>query len=179
MNTTRSSTPAVPAPPAQLILTTPEHLLAFGFGAGLAPRAPGTFGTLVGVLLFAALAWLPWPAFVALTVVLFLLGCWICGESARLLGVHDHGGIVFDEIVGYLIAAAPLVLLSPGDLMGWLVGLVLAFGLFRLFDIAKPWPIRVLDRRVQGGFGIMLDDAVAGLAAAAVLAGARHWLLKF
>src|SRR5690606_17671169 len=103
----------------------------------------------------------------------------ICGESARLLGVHDHGGIVFDEIVGYLIAAAPLVWLSPVSWTGWLAGIVLAFLLFRLFDILKPWPIRVLDRRVHGGFGIMLDDAAAGLVAALLLIAIRRWIWMF
>src|SRR3546814_9657584 len=104
---------AFPKPPADLIWSTPEHVLAFGFGAGLAPRAPGTFGTLVGIVFFLILLWLPWPAYVAVTALLFVAGCFICGASARLLGVHDYGGIVFDEIVGYLLAAAPLVWLAP------------------------------------------------------------------
>jgi len=175
----KTKTDAFPTPPAELIWSTPEHVLAFGFGAGLAPRAPGTFGTLVGIAFFLALLWLPWPAFVAATVVLFVAGCFICGASARLLGVHDYGGIVFDEIVGYLIAAAPLVWLAPASVGGWVAGIVIAFALFRLFDIAKPWPIRAIDRRVHGGFGIMIDDAVAGLAAAAVLFALRRWLLPF
>lgn len=171
----RPDSPQPPTPPAELILSTPEHLLAFGFGAGLAPRAPGTFGTLVGVAVFALLLWLPWPAFAVATLALFAFGCWVCGESARLLGVHDYGGIVFDEIVGYLIAAAPLVWVRPSSAGGWAAGIVLAFVLFRLFDIAKPWPIRVLDRRVHGGFGIMIDDALAGLIAALLLLGLRRW----
>ena len=176
-DSTATSRPATPEPPARLILTTPEHLLAFGFGAGVAPRAPGTFGTVVGVLLFLALSWAPWPLYAAATALLFVAGCWICGESARLLGVHDHGGIVFDEIVGYLVAAAPLMMMPPADALRWAAGMLLAFALFRLFDIVKPWPIRALDRRVHGGFGIMLDDAAAGLAAAAVLVLLRReWL---
>ncbi|SEQ99776.1 phosphatidylglycerophosphatase A [Solimonas aquatica] len=166
--------PRIPKPPAQLILSTPEHLLAFGFGAGLAPRAPGTFGTLVGVLLFLPLLWLPWLLYAGLVALLFVAGCWICGESARLLGVHDYGGIVFDEIVGYLIAAAPLVYAAPAGPGGWALGMFLAFVLFRLFDIAKPWPIRVLDRRVGGGLGIMADDVLAGLVAALCLLGIRR-----
>ncbi|SFF45490.1 phosphatidylglycerophosphatase [Fontimonas thermophila] len=163
------STPIVPRPPTQLILTTPEHLLAFGFGAGLAPFAPGTVGTLVGVLLFLPLSWLPPPAYAATVVGLFMLGCWICGESARLLGVHDYGGIVFDEIVGYLIAAAPLLFFPALTAAVWAVALIGAFALFRLLDILKPWPIRILDRAVRGGLGIMLDDALAGLFAAVLL----------
>lgn len=170
---------AVPKPPADLIWSTPEHVLAFGFGAGLAPRAPGTFGTLVGIVFFLALLWLPWPAFAAVTVLLFVAGCFICGASARLLGVHDYGGIVFDEIVGYLIAAAPLVWRAPASIGGWAAGIGLAFVLFRIFDIVKPWPIRALDRHVHGGFGIMIDDVVAGLGAAAVLVALRYWLLPF
>lgn len=161
-----------PKPPAQLILSTPEHFLAFGFGAGLAPRAPGTFGTLVAVPLFLLMQYLPWPVYLALTLLLFVAGCWICGESARLLGVHDYGGIVFDEIVGFLLAAAPLVYQAPTRLGGWLGGIAAAFVLFRLLDILKPWPIRVLDRRVHGGLGIMIDDVLAGLIAAGLLWGA-------
>lgn len=161
-----------PRPPAQLILTTPEHLLAFGFGAGLSPIAPGTVGSIVGLLLFLPLSLLPLTAFGIVAALLFLFGCWVCGESARLLGVHDYGGIVFDEIVGYLIAAAPLLMFPALPALGFAGGVVLAFALFRLFDILKPWPIRALDRRVHGGLGIMLDDAVAGLAAAVLLWGA-------
>ncbi|NGY03480.1 phosphatidylglycerophosphatase A family protein [Solimonas terrae] len=175
----KSKTDAFPRPPAELIWSTPEHVLAFGFGAGLAPRAPGTFGTLVGILFFLALLWLPWPVFAAASLLLFVAGCFICGASARLLGVHDYGGIVFDEIVGYLVAAAPLVWLAPASVGGWIAGIVIAFVLFRVFDIVKPWPIRLIDRHVHGGFGIMIDDIVAGIGAAAVLFVLRRWLLPF
>jgi phosphatidylglycerophosphatase A len=95
---------------------------------------------------------------------MFIAGCAICGASARRLGVHDHSGIVFDEIVGMLIAAAPLLWAAAG--FEWLV---VAFALFRLFDIWKPWPIGWLDRRVGGGAGIMLDDVAAAIYAAALL----------
>lgn len=168
--------PAVPRPPRQLILGTPEHLIAFGFGAGLSPVAPGTVGTLVGALLFVPMSLLAPPFYLAATLLLFVGGCWICGESARLLGVHDYGGIVFDEIVGYLIAAAPL-LLFPGQTLTWTVAAMLgAFVLFRLLDIAKPWPIRWLDRHVHGGFGIMLDDALAGAIAGVLLGAVLYWV---
>lgn len=163
--------PIVPNPPRELILTTPEHLVAWGFGAGLAPKAPGTAGTLVGLPFFLVLCWLPWPGYVAAALVLFVFGCWVSGTSARLLGVHDHPGIVFDEIVGFVIAAAPAVTAFGLVAAAAWWHLVVAFGLFRLFDIWKPWPIRALDRSLSGGLGIMLDDAVAGLAAAGVLAG--------
>jgi phosphatidylglycerophosphatase A len=169
-------TSAFPRPPRELILKTPEHLIAFGFGAGLAARAPGTFGTLVGLPFFLALYWLPWPGYAIGAAVLFIFGCWVCGESARLLGVHDYGGIVFDEIVGFVIAAAPLVYWRPVTALGLAAGLAAAFVLFRIFDIFKPWPIRWFDGHVHGGFGIMLDDVIAAIFSAVVLAGLLHWL---
>ena len=153
---------------ARTVFTDPVNFLAFGFGTGLAPVAPGTAGSLPGVLLF----WLTLDLglYVQLTVaaVLVVAGVWICGESARRIGVHDHGGIVWDEIAGmYLtLLAAPL---TP---IGWLA----AFVLFRVMDIVKPWPIRDLDHRLGGGVGIMLDDLVAALYAAVVL-GLYRWLM--
>ena len=164
---------SIPSPPAGLIMTTPVHLLAYGLGAGLSPKAPGTFGTLVAVPLwfvFAALVADP-RLYLLVCAALFVWGCWICGESARLLGLHDAPGIVLDEIIGFFIAAVPLLGLPFDGTLGlWLLA---AFALFRLFDILKPWPIRWLDRHVQGGFGIMLDDAVAAAFAAACLQGLR------
>ena len=151
------------------VLTDPVHLLAFGFGAGLTPKAPGTAGTVPGLLL----AWLTlplvleWRLLVAL--VLIVSGIWICGESARRIGVHDHPGIVWDEIAGmYLV-----LLVAPPQMLYWVLG----FGLFRLFDIWKPWPIRDLDHRLAGGVGIMLDDLVAALYAAILLA-LGGWLIS-
>ena len=145
----------------RLILSTPVHFLAFGFGTGLAPKAPGTVGSLVGVLL----AWLALPLpiawRVAIGVVLVVAGVWICGESARRIGVHDHPGIVWDEIAGMYLT----LLVAPPQMPLWAFG----FGLFRLFDIWKPWPIRDLDHRLSGGAGIMLDDLVAALYAALLL----------
>ncbi|HEY5701188.1 MAG TPA: phosphatidylglycerophosphatase A [Gammaproteobacteria bacterium] len=149
-------------------LKDPVHLLAFGFGTGLAPRAPGTAGSLLGALLYIPLSALPLTIFLPLLAGLFAAGVWLCGRTARDLGVHDHGGIVFDEIVGVLVAMIAL----PLD-WRWLL---IAFLLFRLFDIVKPWPIRQLDRRVKGGLGIMLDDVVAGLFARALLQSALHLL---
>lgn len=165
-----------PRPPARLVMTTPEHLIAFGFGAGLSPKAPGTAGTLVALPLFLLLCWLPLPLYLALTAALFGFGVWVCGRSATLLGVPDHSGIVFDEIVGFLVAAAPLVPvmgITAGPLWAWLL---VAFVLFRFFDIVKPWPIRGLDRSVHGGFGIMLDDLVAGIYAG-ILLGIARWIV--
>lgn len=167
--------PAIPKPPAELILSTPEHLVAFGFGAGLAPWAPGTFGTLVALPFWFVLSLLPPQIYALAVVALFVFGCWVCGASARLLGVHDYGGIVFDEIVGFLIACAPLLMMAPGLKILWLLA---AFGLFRFFDILKPWPIRQLDATVEGGLGIMLDDVLAGIYSAAVLWGAAALLAQ-
>ena len=150
------------------VLTDPVNFLAFGFGTGLAPVAPGTFGSLPGVLL----AWLllDMGIYVQLgtAVALAVTGIWICGESARRIGVHDHGGIVWDEICGMYIT----LLLAPPTLLGYALG----FGLFRLFDIVKPWPIRDLDHRLGGGLGIMLDDLVAALYALILLA-LYGWLM--
>ncbi len=146
---------------ARPALRRPVHVLAFGLGAGRVPVAPGTAGTAVGVLVYLALAALPAPAYLAATLALAVIGIPICAVTARDLGVHDHPGIVLDEIVGFLVAmiAAP---------EGW-VWIAAGFVLFRLFDVAKPWPIRWLDRRVGGGLGIVIDDVVAGLYALALL----------
>lgn len=154
------SGPAAPPSLAQL-LRDPPLALAFGFGLGLVPKAPGTAGTLLGVALHLATQGLAMPLRAGLVLALFLLGIWACDIAARRLGVHDHQGIVFDEVVGYLIA----MLAAPA---GWVWALA-GFALFRLFDIWKPWPIRVADQRVKGGFGIMLDDALAGALAAVIL----------
>jgi len=146
----------------------PVHFFAFGFGAGLAPVAPGTFGTLVAVPIELALRPLGMGVRVTVVLVVCALGVWLCGESARRLGAHDHPGIVWDEIAGYLLAmlAAP-----PG--WPWVIA---GFLLFRLFDILKPWPIRELDHGIGGGTGIMLDDIVAGLFAGALILAARAYL---
>lgn len=142
-------------------LRNPVHVLAFGFGAGLSPLAPGTAGTLLGVFIYLSMAPLPLPYYIAVCGLLFIAGVWICARTSRDLGVHDHSGIVFDEIVGFLVAMIAL----PPDWLWLLAGFVL----FRLFDIIKPWPIGWFDRRVPGGLGIMLDDLLAGLAALALL----------
>jgi phosphatidylglycerophosphatase A len=139
-------------------LADPVHCLALGFGSGLAPFAPGTFGSLVGLAFALAVAPLGFAWNLGLTLLAVLAGLWICGESARRLGVHDHPAIVWDEIAGMMIT-----MLAVPD--AWW-GAPLAFVLFRLFDIAKPWPIREIDHGLGGGAGIMLDDVLAGLFAA-------------
>lgn len=137
------------------------HFLAFGFGSGKAPVAPGTFGTLVGIPAYLLLQPLAIYIYVAVVAGMFGLGIWICHVTERDLGVHDHPGIVWDEIVGYLIT----MFLAPA---GWM-WIALGFVLFRLFDIWKPFPIRQIERRIQGGFGNMLDDALAAIYAWLVL----------
>ena len=138
-----------------------HHWIAFGFGSGLAPWAPGTFGTLAAVPLYWLLQPLSLAAYLALLLVLSGIGVWACSRTARDLGSNDPSAIVWDEVLGYLLAMAG----SPG---GW--SWVLAgFVVFRLFDIWKPWPVRVLDQRVGGGLGIILDDLAAGAMTWAVL----------
>lgn len=148
-------------PPVRRILADPVHLLAFGLGAGLSPIAPGTFGTLVAVPAWWLVSGWPLSWKLMLTGALLLGGIPLCGVSARRLGVHDHPGIVWDEVVGYFVT----MLVAPA---GW-TWMLAGFVAFRAFDILKPWPISVLDRRLKGGFGIMVDDIAAGVAAAAVL----------
>ncbi len=143
------------------VLRDPINFLAFGLGTGLSPVAPGTAGSLVGLALAWGTADLPLILRLVVAVALIVSGVWICGESARRIGVHDHPGIVWDEIAG--IYAALLVV--PPPLWAWAFG----FGLFRLFDVWKPWPIRDLDHRLKGGLGIMLDDLVAALYTALIL----------
>lgn len=146
---------------SKLDLRNPIHLIACGFGSGLAPRAPGTFGTLAAIPFWIFLQMLDRPLYWAIVAAAFALGVYVCGRAARDLGVHDHGALVWDEFVGLWIALA----LIPLDGL-WLA---LGFILFRLFDIWKPWPIRWFDRNLKGGLGVMADDAVAGAAALVIL----------
>ena len=139
----------------------PVLVLALGFGAGLSRFAPGTFGTLVAVPLFWIMQPLPILYYSLITLALFAVGIALCGAAAQKLGVHDHPGIVWDEIVGYLIT----MLMAPAGIV-WIIA---GFVLFRLFDIWKPWPIAWLDAKVSGGLGIMVDDVLAGIYAALVL----------
>jgi phosphatidylglycerophosphatase A len=143
------------------LLRDPVHLLALGFGTGLSPRAPGTAGTLIGVLLDPVMRLLGLELRVLAVVLMFAAGVWICGESAKRLGAHDHPGIVWDEIVGYLA----MMLVVPAG-WGWALA---GFVVFRFFDILKPWPIRQLDHGVGGGLGIMVDDVMAAVWGALVL----------
>jgi phosphatidylglycerophosphatase A len=139
----------------------PVHLLAFGFGSGLLPKAPGTFGTLTAIPIYLLLQPLSLLLYGFILLLALIAGVWICQRTSEDLGVHDHGGIVWDEIVGYLVGMA----FAPS---GW-SWILIGFLFFRLFDILKPWPIRWIDHRVEGGLGIMLDDVLAGLYTAMVV----------
>ncbi len=132
-------------------------LLAFGFGSGLSPVVPGTMGTLVGLPAIWLLALLPLPIALVVIALAAILGVYLCEYSSRQLGVHDHKGIVWDEFVGVWITFLAVPLTWPAVVAGFVI--------FRFFDMVKPWPICVADRKVHGGFGIMFDDLLAGLAA--------------
>ncbi|MEQ8515474.1 MAG: phosphatidylglycerophosphatase A [Chromatocurvus sp.] len=154
MTTGHSS--AVPRP-----FRSPVQFFAFGFGIGLSRWAPGTLGTLVAVPLYLSFAHTSLWLYSAIVLVAVVFGVWICDRASEELGVHDHSGIVWDEFVGLWIAlwAVPV---EP-------VWIVLGFIVFRILDIAKPWPIGLLDRHVEGGLGIMIDDIVAGVFSCAIL----------
>jgi phosphatidylglycerophosphatase A len=150
-----------PSRPSAALLRDPACAFALGFGAGLAPRAPGTCGALLGLPLAAALTWLPVPAAALVLAALGALGVWCCGRTGRRLGVSDHPAIVWDEVVGMALTLLAVPLTWPQYLLG--------FALFRLFDIVKPWPVGALDRQVGGGLGVMLDDIAAGVLAGVTL----------
>jgi phosphatidylglycerophosphatase A len=153
-------------PVAARELLNPVSFVALGFGSGLAPVAPGTAGTLAAIPLYLLVQDLPLAAYLGVLAAMLLGGVPVCGCTAGRLGVHDHPAIVWDEVVGYLVT----MIAAPA---GWL-WVAAGFVLFRLFDILKPWPIRWFDRHVHGGAGIMLDDVIAGVLAAAVLQGAAY-----
>lgn len=148
-------------PEFAVLLRHPAYFIAFGGGSGLAPKAPGTFGSFAAIPLYLLLAPLAPIIYFFVTLALLFLGVWACARTERDLGVHDHPGIVWDEVVGMLVT----LFLAPA---GW-VWLLIGFGLFRLFDIWKPFPIGWLNAHGKGGWGIMLDDVAAGVAAAVSL----------
>jgi phosphatidylglycerophosphatase A len=142
-------------PDVKFLLSHPAHFFALGFGSGLAPKAPGTFGTLVGLPLFWLTADFSLTAQLAYIFALFIFGIYVCDKTGKDLGVADHGGIVWDEIVAMMLVLA----LTPPSWLSWL----LAFLLFRLFDIWKPFPIRQFDAKLKNGFGVMFDDLLAAI----------------
>lgn len=156
------------SPDAHFLVRHPAHFFALGFGSGLAPKAPGTFGTLLALPLYPLIMPLPPALQLALIAVLFAIGIPICQKAGDALGVSDHGSIVWDEIVAMLLVLA----FTPPHWGWWLA----AFALFRLFDIWKPAPIRQCDARLKGGFGVMFDDLLAALYSIASLF-ALQWLM--
>lgn len=160
--TTSADAPLV-RPGWRFVLSRPAHFIAFGFGSGLMRPGPGTAGTLAAVPLFWFLiVRMPDMVFLGLLAVLFVVGVWACGAAGRALGVHDHGGIVFDEMVAFML----VLFLIPREPVWQAFG----FLLFRLFDILKPVPIRHFDRTLKGGLGVMFDDLLAALYALLVMA---------
>lgn len=171
MITSPTDTPvAVVRPSFKWMLSHPAHVIALGFGSGLAPKAPGTMGTLLGFPVFFLMQYAaPNTAdLVALLIASFILGVWASAVAGRNLGVPDHGAIVWDEV-----AAFGLVLLFTPASWLWYG---LAFAAFRFFDILKPWPIRQCDARFKNGFGVMFDDLLAAAYAIAVIKGVQ-WLV--
>lgn len=148
-------------PSINFVFSNPIHFLAFGFGSGLSPKAPGTFGTIAALPLWLFIAPLNLCLQLLVIAAAFLLGIYICDKTSEDLKVHDHGGIVWDEFVGVWVT----LVFVPST---W-VGVFAAFLVFRFFDIVKPWPIKWLDKHVHGGFGIMVDDLIAGLFAGVLL----------
>ena len=148
-------------------LKNPVHFLALGFGSGLMPKAPGTFGTLAAVPVYILCHDLSFYNYLLFVLVVSIAGIYICQYTSDALKVHDHPGIVIDEFAGYFITMIAIPFTWQWMLTGFL--------LFRLFDIIKPWPISILDKKVHGGFGIMIDDIVAGLFALIIM----HCILYF
>lgn len=142
-------------PNLRFLLQHPSHFIALGFGAGLSPKAPGTFGTLVGLPMFWLLTFTPEPVHYITFILLFLIGIPLCTRTGNALGASDHGSIVWDEIVAMMLVLE----FTPASPLWWGV----AFVLFRLFDIWKPMPIRQCDAKLKDGFGVMFDDLLAAI----------------
>lgn len=166
MTTSDHSKPAWPGP--AFLFSRPAHFFALGFGSGLSRFAPGTFGTLVALPLFAILMQAPELVHYTTIAVLFVLGIPLCDVAGSSLGVSDHGSIVWDEIVAMLLVLE----FTPLAWQWW----VTAFLLFRLFDIWKPFPIRQCDVKFKGGFGVMFDDLLAAIYAIAALKALQWWM---
>jgi phosphatidylglycerophosphatase A len=155
-------------PTAGFVFSHPVHLLAFGLGTGLSPLLPGTIGTLLAVPLYLIMQYLPLWGYLSITAILLCCGIWICQYTTRALGVHDYEGIVWDELVGYLVTMC----MAPH---GW-AWVVAGFVVFRFFDILKPWPVSWVDSHIMGGAGIMMDDVIAALYGFLVVQIAALWL---
>ncbi|MDA8329233.1 MAG: phosphatidylglycerophosphatase A [Betaproteobacteria bacterium] len=161
-------TTQISAPDWHFVLRHPAHFLAFGFGSGLSPVAPGTAGTLVAIPLYYALVvWLPMPLMYAVLIAALVVGVWACDVTGRALGEVDYGGIVWDEIAAFFLVLA----VTPARPL-WVL---LAFVLFRLFDIWKPWPISWVDSRCKNAMGVMLDDVLAAVFTVLVIFSIQKW----
>lgn len=143
------------------LIQHPAHFLAFGFGTGLSPKAPGTVGTLIGLPMYYLIRGQSINLQLLTIAAAFMIGVYLCDKTGKALGVADHGGIVWDEIVAMML----VLTITPFSLLWWVV----AFVLFRLFDIWKPFPIRQCDAKLKGGFGVMFDDLLAAVYAMLVL----------
>lgn len=150
---------------SRLRMRNPWHLLATGFGSGLSPFMPGTVGSVAAIPFWWLMTFLPLQLYSLVVLVGISVGVYLCHRTARDMGVHDHGSIVWDEFIGMWITLMAIPVLN-----GWWV--LAGFVIFRIFDIWKPWPIRWFDKNVHGGMGIMVDDIIAGVVSAAVLYGA-------
>ena len=165
-----------PCPPTASIWEKLIYWLGIGLGSGLPKRAAGTWGTVGGLVVAIPMLWLGFWGFLAVTVVGALVGSYICGKTSDLMGVHDDPHIVWDEWVGMWVSLLPILWLHFYDdalLQGHKLSLLLlyfaTFVAFRFFDILKPFPIKWVDKNVSGGFGILIDDILAGLMAGVVL----------
>ncbi len=158
-------------PPCPKTVTTFEKCIywfGIGLGSGLPKKAPGTWGTVGGLLVALPIMHLEFVGFLMITLLGCMVGSYICGKTSELMAVHDDPHIVFDEWVGVWIALLPVVYLGQKAMpLAW-ISILLVFLLFRLFDILKPFPINWADKKVSGGFGIMLDDILAGIMSAVV-----------
>jgi phosphatidylglycerophosphatase A len=154
---------------AKQIMTDPVLFLAFGFGSGLAKKAPGTCGTVAAIPVYYLFAQTTSLIYSLLTIIATVVGVWICDVAAKKLDEHDYGGIVWDEVAGYLIT----LWFAP---FSWQT-MIMGFILFRFFDILKPWPIKWVDKQVHGGLGIMLDDVLAGVFAGILLLLATPYIM--
>jgi len=156
-------------PTARFVLAHPARFIALGFGTGLAPVAPGTFGTLLAFPLFMLLdRWLDPLPLLAVIAAFFAIGVWACGRTGRDLGVADHGAMNWDEVVAMML----ILLIIPNEWEWWLF----AFGAFRFFDVVKPPPIRHFDRTMKGGLGVMFDDIVAAFYTLLLVAAVKRLL---
>ena len=154
---------------ARVRLTSPVQFLALGFGSGLSPRAPGTVGSLAALPVISLMQWLPLEGYLLVTLLAAVAGVYLCGSTARQLGVDDHPAIVWDEMVGMMLTFTAIPFSWPS--------VVLGFVLFRFFDIIKPGPVRWCDNHLHGGIGIMADDVLAGLAAWLILFPLTQWII--